>query len=889
MMDKSLLICGDEKRRHDVRARDLNGLDYLEVSGAEGEQRTLVVYFLGKAPEGLNKENVRITGGRRVRDIQVTAIKVVRVDDPELDDRLEVQVNKAGDFSTYRLSLVALDEGGHPTDEPFPNFDPRYYRLDFSFKAGCSTDLDCKQEPVCPPEVHEEPEISYLAKDYASFRQLMLDRLSLLMPDWTERHVPDIGIALVETLAYVGDHLSYYQDAVATEAYLDTARQRISVRRHARLVDYRMHEGCNARTWLCLETDTDLALVPEEVFFITGGALKVDGTVLSSDDLQNIPADQYEVFEPLVEDPQGAIQLYNAHNRIRFYTWGDQECCLPRGTTNATLRDEWIPISGPAPEEPAPPQLRAHQQESEKQDDPTHGPERNLHLKPGDVLIFEEVTGPKTGDPADADPAHRHAVRITEVELAIDPLYTVEVEGFEGEFPTPLLEIKWAEEDALPFPLCLSATSDPPECEPLEDVSVACGNVILVDHGRHVPDEDLGCVPEERTEEFCLDPCRPPEIRIIPGLYRPRLANTPLTISQPLSPGAPAAAALVQDPRQALPWVRLSSVRDTDCKPLEAGDEPAPPIWWVPQLDLLDSNASHPHFVVEMDNGRIAHLRFGDGEMGKQPEANTRFTAIYRNGNGPAGNVGAETISHVVFRQLVSGVNLQARNPLPALGGTAPEPIQEVKLFAPHTFRHRLERAITADDYAQIVMRDFGTKVQRAAAALRWTGSWYEVLVAIDPKGNEQADQALLDEIAGHLYRYRRIGHDLVVKPARYVPLDIGLCVQVLPDHLRGHVKAVLLRLFSNRTLPDGSLGFFHPDNLTFGEGVYLSKLVAAAQAVPGVEGVAVKTFKRQFEGPNGEKEAGVLSLGPLEIARLDNDPSFPENGKLALEMGGGR
>ena len=67
------------------------------------------------------------------------------------------------------------------------------------------------------------------------------------MPDWQETHAPDLGVALVELLAYAGDYLSYYQDAVATEAYLGTARQRISVRRHARLVDYRMHEGCNAR------------------------------------------------------------------------------------------------------------------------------------------------------------------------------------------------------------------------------------------------------------------------------------------------------------------------------------------------------------------------------------------------------------------------------------------------------------------------------------------------------------------------------------------------------------------------------------------------------------------------------------------------------------------
>jgi hypothetical protein len=162
-------------------------------------------------------------------------------DDPERDDCMIVTVDKPGDFSTYTLCLVDLDADGRPTDRPFPGMDPRYGCLEFSFKAGCPSDLDCKQQEICPPPEYTEPEINYLAKDYASFRQLILDRLALIMPDWQERHVPDIGVALVELLAYVGDHLSYYQDAVATEAYLDTARQRISVRRHARLVDY--HRG----------------------------------------------------------------------------------------------------------------------------------------------------------------------------------------------------------------------------------------------------------------------------------------------------------------------------------------------------------------------------------------------------------------------------------------------------------------------------------------------------------------------------------------------------------------------------------------------------------------------------------------------------------------------
>jgi hypothetical protein len=55
----------------------------------------------------------------------------------------------------------------------------------------------------------------------------------------------------------VGDYLSYYQDAIATEAYLGTARQRVSVRRHARLLDYAMHDGCNARVWVQVRVTTD--------------------------------------------------------------------------------------------------------------------------------------------------------------------------------------------------------------------------------------------------------------------------------------------------------------------------------------------------------------------------------------------------------------------------------------------------------------------------------------------------------------------------------------------------------------------------------------------------------------------------------------------------------
>ena len=205
---------------------------------------------------------------------------------------------------------------------------------------------------------------SYLAKDYASFRALVLDRLSLTMPQWNEQHVPDGYLALLEILAYVGDHLSYEQDAAATEAYLATARRRISVRRHARLVDYRMSEGCNARVWVCLEVIDDVKLDPASLCFITGprSTLTPPG-VVDPNALLQVTQD-YQVFEPISRDP---IRLYRARNSmaVQFH----------RNKDSAALT---VDAAGTA--------------ESE--------------LRCGDVVIFELADADETSAPSNVPPGH---------------------------------------------------------------------------------------------------------------------------------------------------------------------------------------------------------------------------------------------------------------------------------------------------------------------------------------------------------------------------------------------------------------------------------------------------------------------------------------------------
>ena len=78
--------------------------------------------------------------------------------------------------------------------------------MNFSFKVECPSDFDCAPVDDCPPEPGVAPSIDYLAKDYASFRQLLLDRLSVVMPEWTERNPADIGVALVGVPGAPGDH-----------------------------------------------------------------------------------------------------------------------------------------------------------------------------------------------------------------------------------------------------------------------------------------------------------------------------------------------------------------------------------------------------------------------------------------------------------------------------------------------------------------------------------------------------------------------------------------------------------------------------------------------------------------------------------------------------------
>ncbi len=1085
-----------------------NGIDYLEVLDHDAiplnspRQRTLLIHCLRALPLTITRDNVLFTGGESITNITADWVAVASAIPaglvnpleqayfqslPDAPNVLVVRTSTAGDFSPYTLRLV--NDASHAQEDPFEvtdvltGFDPQLAEVQFSFKVECGPDFDCAPPPPnCPPDLPPPPAINYLAKDYGSFRSIMLDRMNQLLPGWGATSEADLGIALAELIAYVGDRLSYQQDAVATEAYLETARSRISLRRHALLVDYHVHDGCNARAWVQLNvignSGDQIFLDRTVTRFYTFAPGMPSSLAVGSGNEEAAIISGVQVFEPMWDQV-----LYPELNQLSFYTWGDSDCCLPKGATEATLYGSYP------------------------------------NLVPGDVLIFQEMVGPQTGEPADADIRHRCAVRLTYVATQdananplVDPLFedkTGKPIQDPSQQPTPVTEIQWSQEDALLFAVCISSTfvDSNGDRQTLTDVSVAFGNVLLADHGLTFTGVNLGTVPPpgiflppDPAADRCLELLPTP----VPVRFRPQVPDSPVTqavpmaavsigilgnpqtagvvhlpgtgfvsllnssgfscltlqatnsatwpqsfgvivsvnagdpanfdlavvydpasggtgihklvavekftnlslntadpnyvvtqingVSQliqvpasytppaaapagfPLTPmmlsntgpvnlqdmGSPAETYLTLEAANPSTWAVLFGVTaqpntnplffdlDVVYDPASGGLGVALPVileefnalslataasqingnstlitvesfaktadsslsafelmnydsslavpeitltgttnartdTWNPKQDLLESGESDTVFVVEVESDGTATLRFGDDTNGRIPETGTAFVAKYRIGNGTAGNVGADSL---IFLAANDARIQSCRNPMPASGGTDPETMDQIRRRVPQAFLTQ-ERAVTMADYAAVTEEN--PQVDKAAATLRWTGSWYTVFIAVEPQGAGNLTAALQRGLKKNVERYHLAGQDLELDSPQYVPLDLKLEICVDPSYFQADVQKALLQVLGSGVLSDGRKGLFYPDNFTFGQTVYLSPIYAAARSVAGVTAVRASKFEPQGTNTSQYLAAGEIKLGSLQIARLANDPSFPNHGQLTLVLEGGK
>jgi hypothetical protein len=113
------------------------------------------------------------------------------------------------------------------------------------------------------------------------------------------------------------------------------------------------------------------------------------------------------------------------------------------------------------------------------------------------------------------------------------------------------------------------------------------------------------------------------------------------------------------------------------------------------------------------------------------------------------------------------------------------------------------------------------------------------------------------------------------------------VCVD--PNYFKADVRQSLLQILGSHMLPNGQDGLFEPDSFSFGQTVYLSPIYAAARKVAGVTSITATVFQPQGVPAPSYLLQGEIPLGSLQIARMDNDPSYPSHGQLTLVMQGGK
>jgi predicted phage baseplate assembly protein len=219
---------------------------------------------------------------------------------------LLVSFPQVGGPSTYTARLVE-DRDGDPIH-------PFFTSADFVFTIDCERGDCIPPTTVAPSLPKKAPAIDYLTKDYTGFLQLLADRVRVTNPRWADLAPASFERVLVELLSHHGDMLSYFQDRVANEAFIDTASQRYSLRQHGVLLGYPLFDGAAAQTLLgfmvtsrgLLPADLSVRVPPtsDEATVV----FHLDESVRVSPDLNALPLAAWPTANDAVL-PTGATQV----------------------------------------------------------------------------------------------------------------------------------------------------------------------------------------------------------------------------------------------------------------------------------------------------------------------------------------------------------------------------------------------------------------------------------------------------------------------------------------------------------------------------------------------------------------------------------------------------
>lgn len=761
---------------------------------------------------------------------------------------LRVVTAEPGDFSRYHFRL------------DHPKIDPYFEEADFSFKANCPSLLDCAPPPhECPDDPWVDFPINYTARDFWSFRQALLDFAGERYPDWKDRLEADFGIMLAELMSAMGDEFAYIQDRFAREVDFETASQRRSLRRHARLVDFQIHDGLGASTWLDFTVNMDGTIHagtpvwetllrgtepdPQKRKSVSRAIFEVGGGL----------ADGHRLFLP----PGTSYNLRLNANKLTPYQWDENQTCLAVGSTFIHLQGHHaadLPL-----------------EDLSNPDQPSKWVVLQTH--PADLSVK-----PRTW-----------LVSLTDVMDDVDPL-----------FNNPITRIKWPAEQATPFEMEYASL-------------VVRGNIVPATAGQTLHEQF-------QIEPLVLPPI--PVFPYAIERQGPLLNVSPATAAEEEITGQPQLnpALLFTLPgseERDLVW--RGTTTDVAAPEINLFELAIPAnIKWTWKPSFVGVNSSQPgdmdftlddgawrrvagyrrvdengvvqeYVHADYASGHGVTIRFGDGDFGQTPDPAAIFEVIYRLGHGRADNVAAGSLTDfdpVEVDAANPGLVASVTNPFDVTNAVAPQSEAEIQQLAPEAFRAVTYRAVRPEDYAEAVERL--PWVQRAGAQFRWTGSWLTVFATPDPKGSFILTPQEEADLAAQLERFRLTGREAWGREPIFVTIDLEINICIEPSAFTGDVVAAVLEALFGRRGLHPLPGFFSPDEFTFGTPLDRSRLEAAIQDVPGVRAVETIRIRRRGWFDWRDFTETQLPVGSNEIIRVENRRVYPERGAVRIIPHGG-
>ena len=747
---------------------------------------------------------------------------------------LEITVQEPGDFSLHRLYINDA------------RVDPFFNDTEFSFKQGCPSVFDCRDD--CMPEAIESIDypVDYLARDFWSFRRALLDFAAERYPGWSEPLEADEAVMLMEIMASLGDDFAYTQDRYAREATLPTATQRRSRSSLARLVDYLPDPGLAAETELAVRVRAGVG----------GDTCEVSARAWA------LP----EGRAPIPFSATAQVWHHEAWNEIPLHCPDSDVTCLPRGATEAYLLTSAPSVAQLPPGSPLSPQ----------------------EFWQGRRMILSS----KPTDPA--EPERAFAVTIESVEPTTDSLAPT------PGVATPVAKITWA--SPTPWPLPLAETS-----ALLNIVTVIAGEEVIerfrVGANSTAVTRHPGLTTTELGQLLAL-----PRTVEREGPYeedrggRGRMLRFGLRGSEERGLGwfKPANARGLSNIAVRAPILELGEVL-----PPLYGPDPGGATWTFTR-DIATADLDSTEFTLEEGmwrkvvtyqtptSGDIEFhdyagdegwtIRFGDGAFGRPPEDGTVLEARYFTAPGSAANLSPDSVTHLSAPinappGLLFDYAEAVTNPLQIASGTDEETPENIRINAPEAYRALPLRAVRPEDFSDILERiDW---VQRANATVRWTGSWATYFIAADPLGGFALTNAQRSQLDDEIDCIRQATRDARAADPDYVDIDMQVEICASADSYPGEVAERVTQALA-------APGFFAPDNFSFGQSLSRSGLEAAIQCVPGVRGVETIRLRERTKLDWHEFAEPELAIEPWQIVRLQNDPKYPGRGSLSVTAHGG-